>query len=464
LNGNKITGATNVNYTFTALADTNTYYVTISNSYSAGSPTVSQTATVIGIAVPQLNPVNYPYKAKITFPGYDGQPLTNFPALVTLSPSTLQGLEFSQFETNGADIRFTDASGTGLLPSEVDEWNVGGVSTIWVLVPYLNGTNIWAYWGNSTPTNTPPAGTNVWVDSDYQIVYHLKETAPPYADSTGQYPATAAPNGTATTQTNGVVGHGQAFNGTSSILSPGQVTLSNQFTTYVWAYLNGNAPAQIQTLWCNQEGNYGNNGFAEFINSYNTDDNGILIASGDNVNPAEEHQVEFAGAFSPAHWHLLSVDCDSVNQTFTCFLDGSVVGTPSGFSGDLQLTNALYLGAFLNPNFWWTGNMDEARIQYGLASTNWQVTTYQNMANAGFLGYSSINNEPFVSITSSTNGFALTWPTNDGSFILESTTNLGAPSSWQPVTSPTPVATNGEWEVVIPIGAGSNEFYRLQGQ
>ncbi|HEX3720323.1 MAG TPA: DUF2341 domain-containing protein [Verrucomicrobiae bacterium] len=471
-NGTPVSGATNQTYTFIALPGTNSYYVTVTNAYTAsqngGVPAISSTAQVIASAVPQLIPANYPYKTKITFPGYSGAPLTNFPALITLSSSTLQGLDYTQFETNGADIRFTDASGTSILPSEIDEWNDNGVSTIWVMVPLLNGTNIWAYWGNASSTNTPPASTNVWIDSGYEIVYHLKETQPPYADSTGQYPATVptglSPAATATTQTNGVVGHGQAFNGTSSILSAGAVTLSNQFTTYVWAYLSDSAQAQIQTLWCNQEGGYGANGFSEFVNAYNIDDNGLLIGSGNGsgVQPEFGGGSPHAGPFFNGNWYLLTCVCDAPDSTVSAYLNGELVGT-GAFSSDPGLTNTLFLGAFLNPNFWWTGTMDEARIQYGLASTNWVVTTYANMANSSFVSLSALNQEPFLSITSVANSFMLSWPTNDGTFTLEATTNLASPSSWAPVSSPTPTVVDGNYEVTIPT-TGTNEFYRLVGQ
>jgi hypothetical protein len=459
-NGTKVSNATNSTYSFTATAGTNNYYVSVSNALSTG-PVVSSTATVIGTVVPQLNTSNYPYKTKISFPGYNGQPLTNFPALITLSSTTVQGLAMSQFSTNGSDVRFTDASGTGLLASEVDEWNVGGVSTVWVLIPLLNGSNIYAYWGDLTPTNQPPASSNVWINSGYEIVYHLKESAPPYADSTGQYPATNLTNGTPPLQTNGVIGHGLALNGTSQAISPGAVTLSNQFTTYTWAYLSPSAAAQIQTLWCNQPGGYGNSGFAEFINAYNTSDHGILIANGDNVS--QKYQQEFTGAFSPGQWHLLAVSYDQQAAVFNCFLDGSSVGS-GGCANDFPLTNNLNLGAFLDPTFWWTGNVDEARIQYGIASTNWMQTTYQNMSSSSYVSYSALNSAPFLSITATTSGYILSWPTNDGSFTLETATNLlqtvSSPSAWK--SAGTPVVVNGVNQLTVPTNSGSS-FYRLQG-
>jgi hypothetical protein len=327
-----------------------------------------------------------------------------------------------------------------------------------VLLPLLNGSNIYAYWGDMTPTNQPPASSNVWINAGYEIVYHLKETNFPYADSTGQYPAT---NGVAPIQTNGVVGHAQAFNGTSQYLSPGSVTLSNAFTTYAWAYLPSSAPAQIQTLWCNQHGGYGNNGFSEFINAYNTSDHGILLASGDSGSQGA--QPEFTGAFSPGQWHLLAVSYNQQTSTVNTFLDGNFVGS-GGCASDFALTNALNLGAFLDPTFWWTGDIDESRIQNGIASTNWVVTTYQNMALSSYVSYSALNSAPFLSITATTNGYVLSWPTSDGSFTLQTTTNLlstvSNPSAWK--SAGTPVVTNGVNQLTVPTNS-ANSFYRLQG-
>jgi hypothetical protein len=460
--GAKVTGATNSTYTFTALPGTNTYYVTITNAYTAsqngGVPATSSTATVIGLAVPQLNPTNYAYRLKISFPGYTGQPLTNFPALITLNPATTPGLSYSQFQSNGSDLRFTDASGTSMLAYEIDEWNYDGSSLIWVDVPLLNGTNIWAYWGNSNDTDVAPGSTNVWLDANYEIVYHLKETNFPYADSTGQYPAT---NGVATTQAAGYVGHGQSFNGTSDFLTPGAVTLSNMFTTYAWVYLDASAN-NIQTIWCNQLGNYGNNGFAEFIDAYGTADRGILVATGDVPGGSGSGTQPEFGSLSSDQWHLFVVTFDQPTANFNAFLDGASIYS-GAINAGFALTNELYLGAFLNPNFWWTGDMDEARIQSGVASSNWITTTYLNMSEASFVSYSSVNLQPVLSIASSTNGYVFTWPTNDGTFTLETTTNLAAPASWTAVTTPPPVVTNGVWEQIVQPAAGSH-FYRLQEQ
>jgi hypothetical protein len=459
--GNTISGATNSSYSFIASPGTNTYYVTVTNAYTAsqagGVPATSSTATVIGVGAPQLNPTNYSYRALISFPGYQGYPLTNFPALISISPSTVEGLNYSQFAPNGSDLRFTDATGTNLLPYEIDEWDDSGTSSAWVLIPLLNGTNIWAYWGDSADTNVAAGSTNVWLDAGYQIVYHLKESGFPYADSTGQYPAT---NGVAPTVTTGVIGHAQLFNGSSDFITPGAVTLSNQFTTYAWFYVEPTA-ANIQTIWCNAKGGYGNNGFSLFVNSYNTEDGDIHYDSGNDAGSGADPNTG-AGTVSVGQWHFITATWDVLNSVGNVYLDGKFV-QQGGVVSSLGLTNQLNLGAFLDPVFYFTGPLDEARVQYGIATTNWVVATYQNMADpSAFVSFSSVNLQPPLSITSLSNMYVLSWPTNDGTFTLESTTNLTPPAVWAPVSG-SPVITNGLYEQIVqPVNR--NTFYRLQGQ
>lgn len=459
MDGTKVSGATNSTYTFTAVGGTNSYYVTVTNANTGtGAPLTSSTATVIGLAAPQLNPANYAYRVKISFPGYTANPLTNFPALVTLSPSTISGLNFSQFQPNGTDLRFTDATGTSMLPYEIDQWNDGGVSTIWVQIPVLNGTNIWAYWGNPANYDVPPASTNVWLDANYDIVYHLKETNFPFADSTGQYPAT---NGVLPTTAPGVVGNGMEFNGTSDYITPGLVTLSNQFTAYAWIDINTNASNE-QSIWVNQVGGYGSNGFSWYVDTYEKSDRITHFDSGTGTGGSYVGADPTGSTAVPSGWHFMVSTWDQVAGRVTNYIDGAYNGAGTAVVG-FGLTNQLNLGAFLNPTLFFDGIMDEARIQGGVASTNWITTTYLNMSDSSFVSYSSVNLEPMLSIINATNGYILWWPTNDGAFTLETATSVSHSAAWTPVISSSAVITNGVWEQFVQPAAG-NHYYRLQGQ
>lgn len=77
---------------------------------------------------------------KITFNYNENEPQTNFPVLVQLS-TAIQGFNYSQFASaSGADLRFSDGSGTLELSYEIESWNTSGTSYVWVKVPVLVGT------------------------------------------------------------------------------------------------------------------------------------------------------------------------------------------------------------------------------------------------------------------------------------------------------------------------------------
>ena len=63
------------------------------------------------------------------------------------------------------------------------------------------------------------------------------------------------------------------------------------------------------------------------------------------------------------------------------------------------------------------------------------------------------------SISVAGTNIVVTWPTNQGGFYLESTTNLTLPAAWGAV-SPGAVIVNGQYTVTNPISA-SHQFYRL---
>jgi hypothetical protein len=363
------------------------YYIAFCASNASAQVWAAAPSIVGGVLPPQLNPANYACHASISFPGYQGAPLADFPALIALSPSNVPGLAYNQFQTKGSDLRFTDSTGTGMLPYEIDEWNTNGLSTVWVQVPLLNGANIWAYWGNPADTDVPPASSNLWLDAGYQIVYHLKESAFPFVDSTGQHPAIT---GVAPSPATGVAGHGALFNGTSDYITPGHVTLSNQFTAYAWINIAPSAVSE-QSIWVNQVGGYGSNGFSWYVDSYNTSDRIAHFDSGTGTGGAYVAADPSAGTAVPSGWHFMVSTWDQVAGRVTNYLDANMNGAGTAVA-NFGLTNQLNLGAFLNPTLFFNGTMDEARVQGGIASTNWIWATYSNMANPGsFVSYSSLN-------------------------------------------------------------------------
>ncbi len=469
--GVKVTGATNSSFTFNALLGTNTYFCSVTNDQSAGTPTLSSTGTVVGMPSTQLNPANYTDKVKITLSGYNrNETLHDFPILVQLS-TNIPGFSYAHFASGaGGDLRFTDAGGTRVIPHEIDEWNPPGTSIVWVQMPTLTGSNdfIWAYWGN--PGNTTPLpGTNVWVPQSweglpsYDVVYHLKEVGFPYADSTGVNPST---NGNAPTLATGLIGLGQSFV-SPSFLDVGSNNLSSQFTVSAWVNLLSSDTA-IQTVWANKNGGFANAGFGLYVNDFSHPGNGeVEMENGDGVTTSFNMQSA-AGAFPLGSWHLLTAVLDTSNNLGRIYVDTNLVASGALHAG-MPTTNDLNLGDFVGGGFPLNGLMDEARIQFGTNSPNWVAATYQTVAqNSTFETYSAVTStvaNPVTVLFQRSGGNLILdgsgGPANQPYRVLSSTNLLVPMSQW------TPVSTNnfdgsGNFSNGVPLNSTNKAlFFRI---
>jgi hypothetical protein len=99
--------------------------------------------------------------------------LVDFPVLVVLTEG--ETFEHGQAEPGGEDLRFVDEDGLTELSYEIEQWNEGGVSQIWVRVPQIDASSttdrIWMYWGHpGVAPGEDPSGT--W-SGDYTAVWHL---------------------------------------------------------------------------------------------------------------------------------------------------------------------------------------------------------------------------------------------------------------------------------------------------
>jgi len=413
LNGQNISGATNASYAFAALAGTNYYLATISNNLGGAN---SSTGEVVGEPASFLGTTNTYYGMQITCSGYtNGTSLQDFPVLVCLS-TNVPGFSYAQFvsPTNGADLRFTDASGTRLIPFEIDQWNTGGVSTVWVQVPVLStNTSIWAYWGNAAPTPALPT-TNVWIPQpweglpSFEAVYHLKESGFPFADSTGQNPALT---GIAPAPMAGVIGLGENFGG-DSYLDAGVINVGSTFTLSAWVNIATNA-SNIQAIWASKAGS-SSNGFAFYVNTYSSggsDDQRLLFETSDHASTPTYYTVA-AGDVSSNQWHQVVAVVNRAGGTAQLYVDGASIPCAGGVLTDFNTNQDVRLGEFEGNSFPLNGLMDEARIQSGLESSNWVWASYMTVAaNSAFENYSLLSS-PVVALNIQNFGgnVILTWP------------------------------------------------------
>lgn len=458
--GSPVAGATNSGYSFAGLAGTNTYYCSVTNAYSysqAGGPTYSSTATVVGVPVPTVQPTNFNSRLKITFAGYNrNETLQDFPVLVRLS-TNLPGFSYAGFASpTGGDLRFADADGTRELPYEVDQWNdSNGVSSVWVQVPQLSGTNdfIWAYWGNPGDVTPPDYSTNgeVWVPPAFQslpgydVVYHLKEGGFPYFDSTLQYPALT---GNAPTPAMGVVGNGQSFN-QSGFLDAGQVNVGNAFTLSAWVNVSSSVN-NIQGIWANGPGGYSSDHVVLYVNDYQTSDGALILGTGNGS--AGTQWGTATGAVSFDQWHFVTAAVDRADGTATLYVDGSPEAS-GAIRTDCPTNTDMNLGRFTDGAFALKGQIDEARIQSGIESSNWVWASYMTVAsNSVFSTYSAVTNTvPLsveITIQAAGDKVILTWPSG----TLQSAGSVAGP--YNDLPSATSPYTN--------TVSGDQQFYRVR--
>jgi hypothetical protein len=401
---------------------------------------------------------------KIVLSGYDrGEALLNFPVLINLG-TNLPGFSYHQFASpTGGDLRFTDAGGVSPIPFEIDEWNTNGNSMAWVRVPQLTSTNdfIWAYWGNPAAMSLPASSTNgtVW-SADHLLVWHLKEVGFPYLDSSRQH---SANSGVAPGSAAGKIGRGVQFNGASQFLDAGAVNLGNAFTLSAWVNVAPTALANIQTIWANQKGGFGSAGFAWFVNTFNNSDHKIDFASGDGV--AGNESTTAAGTVPFGEWHLLSVAMNRSGGTAEFYMDGADVQSSSSVVKTFANNADLNLGRFTNGTLYFTGSMDEARIQTGTVSSNWVWANWMTVAsNATFESYSSVTQQsPALSVSLNGAALVLQWPASAVGFALYTTTNLTPPANWLLATNQA-AFVNGQWQISLANDALASRFYRLQAE
>jgi hypothetical protein len=120
---------------------------------------------------------------------------------------------------------------------EIDAWNINSTSNVWVNVPSRSSSNdaVCAYWGNPLVTNLPASSTNGRAWPKFDLVWHWKGSAFRYDDSAKQFPKVSA---ISRELTNGIVGHGEAFNGKADYLNPRPVNVGNTFTLSAWIKLS----------------------------------------------------------------------------------------------------------------------------------------------------------------------------------------------------------------------------------
>ena len=367
-------------------------------------------ATAATLAAPQSLRADVPdwsgfaKEVKITFDGYAGAtPLENFPALVRVSAAN--GFDYAKFKlSGGGDLRFADADGN-LLAHEIDTWNDGGESLVWVKVTRLSSeTEIFAYYGNATPA-AAPASSGVWSEG-YAGVWHMNaatgETT--QADSTANGKDATVPAAVAdgvAAGVSGVVGTAAEFDKRSD--HKGGYAVPDTSQTFY------GQTAMTWEVWSKQSAYPTYNGYIFRMQDTSSDTSPYIIYSYANTGrPVAYPRLEGASAaitywpgvalFPPLdQWNHIVWRYDGEAGAKAVVLNGNTSGKYSGAADKGTILSISGYGNLIVGNFTGSGDgnafpgaLDEIRISTVARSDDWIAATYATVRDSSFASYEAI--------------------------------------------------------------------------
>jgi len=377
-------------------------------------------------AITPWHEVTFAQRMELTFNNASrSENLVDFPVLVTLDSSVI---DYSDFQSNGEDLRFYDSSGEELA-FEIDTWNPSGTSQIWVKVPQIdansNGDSIWMYFGNATAVDGQDPDA-VW-NSDYQAVYHLDDTTGgtgTISDSTGDFDGTNS-NGALVT---GIIGGSKEFDGTDDYIQIGfnepLVKSTDAASAGAWVNLEDvTTGGNILSISVANIVPTENSRFEMTINNSE-----ISVIGRDHDLAATEIFTTSGASLMNNQWHFVTGVVDYSNDQILVYVDGELigVGAVSFMTNDSPITNAYsaVIGAEDDTSgSFFGGKIDELRISETALSADWINAEFAAVQGT-FVNFGTAQTvRNVLSNDTDPNGDSLTvelvtGPSNEASFTL----------------------------------------------
>jgi hypothetical protein len=341
-------------------------------------------------------PNGWSYRATLTI-NHDRVVSTevNFPVLLywTGTQST-SNLPLDMFDTNnssrvalatGADVRVsTDLLGLIECPIEIAKFatSAGGTgitAQIYTKLPSVSSsvdTVFYIWWHNPTAaayaTNATFGRNNVWTNG-YLSVYHLEASNYTTSTANSQYDGT---NSNAANVAAGFLGGDQTFNRTTSFVGCGDQDL----TTGTWS-----AWVKADTV---------QNSYAKIINKSTTSGSPYCVynLTATSATPKLWGVEISVGTTQYSAGKTAQLSSTAFQQILgrynggnvTCWIDGTQSSTRTDITGTIAVNNVvLNIGRspFDTPSEWFSGQIDEVRIQSAIRSDGWITTEYNSMSS-----------------------------------------------------------------------------------
>jgi hypothetical protein len=168
----------------------------------------------------------------------------NFPVLVRLSGTDTV---FTQALAGGADLRFTKADNTTLLPYQIERWDTAGKqAAVWVLVDTVKANSltqtIRMHWGKTGVTSLSSGATTFGTNNGFQAVWHMVGGTGDEPDATVNGLTTSAINAPADSA--GLIGRGRYLDGSTQYFQalntasgPLNLNLTHNYALSAWVKL-----------------------------------------------------------------------------------------------------------------------------------------------------------------------------------------------------------------------------------
>jgi hypothetical protein len=295
-----------------------------------------------------------------------------FPALIRLTNSNFN---FSQAQSDGADLRFTKSDGTSL-PYEIERWDASmSAAEIWARIDTVFGNDsthyIVMYWGASTGSATSLSnGAEVFDTADgFETVWHMSDSG----DASERHHAGLVAGAGDTT---GIIGRAKSFDGYDSIVisgllgTPSSVTLSAWVRTDI-STANGQEVVSIGDAVLMRADEWGMGGC---LGAFHVDS-----AMHGDTNYLE---VGYSPLIAKSGWRYMTFTFDATHHSQTLYIDGNPSITRSFIDPILYtgVGNSTIIGFHGNgkSNYGFFGSIDEVRVSKVVRSVDWIKLCYMN--------------------------------------------------------------------------------------
>jgi hypothetical protein len=268
-----------------------------------------------------------------------------------------------------------------VLPHEIERWDTGGESFVWVRVPRIDADStadhIWLYYGNPDAVDVQDP-TGAW--NGFAAVYHFREGAIAIDSSGGAHHGDVV--GSAGVDAAGRIAGSLQLSGSGNLHLTGTAEISagagEQRTIEVW-FKTGHIGSQYvlsQEVFCR---GYGIQMGAQPDQLFR----GRLFATNaPNCTGIEQYYAHTGGnAFSDDKWHYAALVIDRSQQlTMRLYVDGGEVGSTVVSPSTNAVSEEAWIGSSINNQSRFQGEIDEVRVSRFARSEGWIDAQLRSMS------------------------------------------------------------------------------------